>query len=351
MLLFLIMIATAILFIPLITSQIARQSSWLVYIVSTIAGITVLWITKKLGERFPRLTISKYSQIILGKYVGKAFAFLYIVFFLVVNILVLREASEFLVLTVLEGTPIIVLNAVLVLISFYAAAKGIEVIARMTQFVLPLFLLAYGSICLLSVPNANVEKILPLLEGGVSPIIRASFVPAAWYGEIVVLAMLIPIVNKPQEVMKKSIWAIGLAGLFLTAGALVALTVLGPDISGVLVLPFWFLAKTIEYGNYIQRLESIILPLLMTGIIIKTSLFFHLICLATTEIIGVKYDKWVSAITLLLSFAGATFLIPTTMMLIDILSKFWPPFALFFELFIPLFLLLVAFLRKKKGVA
>jgi len=159
--------------------------------------------------------------------------------------------------------------------------------------------------------------------------------------------MLLPVVNKPQEIWRKGLYAILAAMFFLTLGTLSIITVIGPNLSGHLLFPMWFLAKSIEYQNYIQRSEGIIFFFWLTGIVLKTTLFYYLTCLATSKIFALKTYHRVVYFLAPVQVAAATFLFGNMLQFQEFLSKYWPPLALFFEIALPLLLLMAAVLRKK----
>nr|WP_282433237.1 endospore germination permease [Dehalobacter restrictus] len=347
MLLFMSITTTAILFVPGIIVQKTGQSAWLVTLFSSPAGIITLLIIMKLGQRFPRTSLPTYSEIILGKVIGKFFCVAYALFFFTANTLIIRECSEFLTYSLSSGTSMIVLNSAIVVVAGFGAFKGIEVIARANQFVLPLFIISFVCLFGLALFKADYERLLPLWETGIQPILLNSVAPASFFGEIVILLMLLPVVNKPREAWSKGLWTIFTATAFLTICALMIITVIGPNLSGHLLFPLWNLAKSLEYGNYIQRIEGFIFFFWLTGIMIKTTLFYYLTCFMSAQIFGFKSYHPIICYLAPLQVASATFLVSNTIQFQNILGKYWPPFGLFFEIVLPLFLLLVAVIRKK----
>ena len=350
MLLFILIMATVILFVPGITAAKAKQSAWLVPLfLPVLVGFTTIWTVWKLGQRFPQHTLVQYSVVLLGKAAGKLVAGAYILFFLVLNVLVIREFSQFLTLTMVPKTPPYILNIAVVLVGGYAAAKGIEVVARMTQFVFPLFVVGTLFIFVLAIPSMEPGKLLPLLEGGVLPIIRSSVTPASWYGEVIVLVMLLPAVNKPQEAKNRGYLAILAVAGFLSLDILITLGIFGPELTSYLQVPFWTLSKYIEFGNYLQRVESVVVVLWITGMTIKIALFSYVLALATAQVLGSTAYQPVLYPLALVQIIAASYPLINMAALAVILDQYWPPFALLFELVLPLFLLLVAQIRRKRG--
>lgn len=349
MLMFLVITATIILFVPAITAQEAGVSAWMVpLIVPTLAGYLTVWTVCKLGERFPGLTLVQYGELLLGKLVGKLLGSLYALFLLILNVLVIREFAGFFSITMMPNTPILVLNLTLVLVGGYAALQGIEVIGRMTQFVLPLFVLSFLLLITLVLPDADLDYLQPLLGDGVMPIVKSSVVPASWYGEIGVLVLLLPMVNKTQEVKRKGfITLLAVAG-FLTLDTLVTQSIFGAEQTASLMFPFFQLAEYVERGNFIQRIESLIAIMWITGIVVKVALVSYLISLGVSQVLGLKtYRSAIYALMPLQLILG-TYPVISALNLSQILAKYWPPFGLFFEVVVPLSLLMVAFLRNKR---
>ena len=349
MLMFLMIMATVILFVPAITAQEAGVSAWLVPLIGQpIAGYLAVWTACKLGERFPGLTLVQYGELILGKPAGKLLGCLYIFFLLVLNVLVIREFAGFFSVTMMPATPILVLNLFVVLVGGYAALQGIEVIGRMTQFVLPLFVFSFLLIITLILPDVDLGYLQPPLGDGVMPIVRSSVVPASWYGEIGVIALLLPMVNKPREVKRQGfITLLAVAG-FLTLDIFVTQSVFGAEQTASLMFPFFQLAKYIERGNFIQRIESLIAIMWITGIVVKVALFTYLISLGITQVLGLKTSRPVVYALMPCQLILGTYPVISALNLSQILAEYWPPLGLFFEIIVPLALLTVGFLRNKR---
>lgn len=339
--------ATVILYVPGITAQEAKQSAWMVPALSSVAGFLTLWLIQKLGQRFPKQNLIQLSTVILGKVFGKILGAGYILFFLVFNFLVLRQFTGFLRISLLEATPMWFIGICLVLVGSYGAILGVEVIARSAQFVLPLFVGSFAVISLLALQDIEFKHLFPLFEGGLSPVLKATMTPAAWFGESIIVAFLLPNINKPKEMFRKGSYAILAAIVVLTGDILLTLLILGPELSASFNLPFWKLVRYLEVGRTFLRIETILIFLWISVLVVKFTLVHYLGCITVAQVFGWKsYKKVAPALSVVLVLAS-TFLYRSTMELTKILTLFWPPFAFIFELGIPGFLLVMAWLRKK----
>lgn len=338
-LLFLMVTATGVLFVPSITTQRAKQDAWLAsLILPFITGLIVLWVVGQLGKRFPSQTLPQYAEVILGKGPGKLLSVGYILFLLFFNVLVIREFGEFVNIAYLSKTPAWALHTVLMLLAWFAAAKGLEVIARLAQFVLPLFITSFSFILLFSIPEVEPARLLPILEGGIRPLLYASIVPASWFGEVVVLLFFLPQINQPHEVLPLGGWALLAMALFFTLDTLATISVFGPDLSGAFTFPFWSLSRYIQLRG-IERIDAFIVLIWVSGVVIKSALGFYVLNVAVAQLFkNVSYRKILFPAAVVQGAAVFWFNVDT-FQLMEILAMVWPLVSLMFELVLPLGLL------------
>ena len=125
------------------------------------------------------------------------------------------------------------------------------------------------------------------------------------------------------------------------------LGVLGADLTSKIAVPFWTVARSIEIGEILQRLEVFLLVIWVTGVIIKASLLCYLINLGITQVLGFKKLNLVLGATAVTQLAITNFMLGNASQVSAILGNYWPPFGITFELVIPIFLLGICWLRQK----
>ena len=348
MLIFVFITSTLVIYVPAITAEDAKQSAWFAASILPFGfGYLTLLAVFKLGSYFPKLTLFQYSGLIIGKILGKGLGVAFIIFLLVMQVLVLREFADFLAMTTLPLTPRVWVLASIILLATYGAYQGLEVIVRAVQFILGIYVSGFAIAILLALSNFEIGRLLPFMEEGLGPIIRGSIVPSSWYGEIVILAILFPFINKPREIKAKGLMALIAITVFVTIDVVVTLGVLGATLTSSFAVPLWSMVRSVELGDVLQRMESFLLVFWITGVIIKATLLTYLICLGISQVFGFKNSNAI------LGFIAAFELFITDVALGNstqihiILTKYWPPFAMVFELLIPASLLGIVKLRKK----
>ena len=348
MLMFLSIMSTVTLFVPAITSQIAHRDSWLATgIIPSITGIINLFIVNKLSMMYPDQTIIQYGESIFGKILGKLFSFGYIAFLLITNIVIIRELTEFLSVMLLPGTSILVLNSIFTLSGLYVVPKGPEVLCRMGQFLLPLFLTFLIILIILTVPDWDLSRLTPIMAQGFSPIIRGSIVPTAWFGEIFLVAMFMPNVNKPQQMLQKGMITILILGTFLTIVTLSAVATFGPHLTAILTFPMMSLIKYIKISSIFQRLETYMIGFWVGAMFMKIMVFYYSLNEGIAQALNINNSKWILWMTALVQILGSTYLFSNTLDVSQFLAEIWVKIAFIFEFGLLIFFWFIALIRKK----
>jgi len=342
---------TAILTVPAITVQYARQDAWLSVVLATLAGLLIAWLVASLSLRFPGKNLFELTEEILGKVPGKVIGLLYIWWFLHTNALIMDEFGGFLCVAIMPDTPHIIFFLVGAIVAGYAVRNGLEVLSRYNQLFLPFILGLLFVVFLLAAKDMKAARLLPVFDAGLIPIVKGSAVPASWLGEIVIFTMIIPYLNKPKQAIRVAALATLFTGSFLMVSILVALAVFGPNLTGHWVFPTFNAIRVISIANFLERLESVLIAAWMFGGFAKLGVFYYAAVLGSAQWLGLKdYRPLVAPVGLIL--VGLAFLCPNIVNLLHFIASGWPPYAIIvFEAGLPLLLLVVAMARGKGGKA
>jgi len=345
---FTVVVSTAVLTVPAITAAAAGRDGWIcTLVVATVYGLLTALVIIKLWQRFPNKTIIEYSQIItgpLGKVVGAA----YILWFIHINSVVVREFGDFILTSFMPETPLIAFIIILLILGAWATKSGLEVICRANEFIFPLFTLSIAGVFLLAMQEADFSNLLPVMENGIKPILRGSWAPMAWRGEIIVISMLLPYVDDSDNIGKYLAYSVIIIGIILTFATVFTTAVIG-ELTKYLSFPFFELARCITIGRFIERVEALVLVMWVAGVTIKVATFFYIASLGTGQLLGLSdYRPVVLPLGLLLGVWSLE-LFESSIQSIQWLTEVFSFYAFVFELGIPLVLLIIAVLTKKGG--
>ena len=340
---------TAVLFIPAIAIKNAGTSAWMDgLIVSTGWGLVVVTICCTLGERFQGRSLLNYSGEILGKPLGKLLGLFYIFIITYTNAIIVREFGEFLLSAFMPETPILVFNVILLLLAASSVRNGIEVIARMNQFVVSLMFFALIFVFSLILGEANFHHLLPVFEGGVKPIIHGALTPMGWRGEVFLLLFMLPFLSNYREARPAAYKAVLLLGLVLGTDVLMVLAVFGKEAANF-VFPVHSLAAYISVAGFLERVEAFILALWVAGVTIKVAVWYYCATLVTAQTFNLKDYKPVVLPLGIIQAVWSITIYDNIREMVDFFEKPWITFSLFFEFVVPTTLLLIAVIRKKGG--
>ena len=330
--------ATAVMFVPSIATSIAGRDSWLTPLIAVLPGIYQALIIGSLGKRFPGQTLIQYLQTVFYTWPGRVLGLFYLFFFLHTNAIIIREFGELITTTIMPRTPLVIFNVVILLLCAYAIRGGLEVLARVIEISIPFIIIVVLVLVALTANNANFNNLLPILEKGISPVVKASLVPIAWQGEIILLAMFLPYLAKPEQGKYCAIIAQLLIGFLVSANIIAILAVLGPNHVAKLVFSTYSLIRDYSIG----RSDPFVIILWVTSLFGKIALFYYVTAIGTAQLFNLKdYRILVFPLGVLLATLSI-FVVENIINIVEYMSKSFPPFAYVFEYIIPTIILVVA---------
>jgi len=341
---------TAFLFVAAVIAHLAKQDGWISLLLATFAVLLTAWLVVNLSLRFPGKTIFQFPEVILGRWPGKVVAFLYIWWLIHLNSEILRQFGSFMVSAFLPETPIIVFELLIMVIAAYAVRNGLEVFTRVNEILLPIILGMVFIVNILLTPELDFKRLLPVYtDNGVVPIIKGSVMPAVWLGEIAVMAVLIPYLNKAKEAYRVAAVATLITGGILIFSYVNSMALYGPEVVAGWIFPSLNKVRMVNMANFLERLEAIIMFVWVAGGLVKISIFYWATVLGSAQWLELKDYKPlvlpVGVIVLALSIMAHDSILD----LYTFLGTSALPFSIVFQAGIPLLLLVVAVFRGRGG--
>lgn len=349
LLLFMAEMATVFLFVPGIVAREAGRDGWLsILIPVTLYGLLVALVCVALGRRYPRQVFTEYLPKILGMIPGKLLAAAYTLVFIHLTTVIVAEGVGFIHVAFLPETPFSVFTVVLASVAAYGVYLGIEVIARQNGLVFSVFVISVLFILALVANETRLINFRPFLEDGLIPILKGSMVPAAWRGEVFLILMLLPYLNRKEEALQTSLGTIIMSGVFAAAVFAGTIGVFGDLVASCLAYPVHSLISYISLADFLERIELLLVIIWIAGTIIKLAIFTHTCCIAAATTLGLNnYRHTIIPISIIIVIIATT-VYHSHYRIVEFLTKFWPFYAYTIELIIPGLVLLIALLRKKR---
>lgn len=329
----------------------AKQDAWIVILIALLIGLVLVYILTELQKAFPEKNLAEIIISILGIRIGAPLALLYAAGALWSNARILREFGELIIITSLPETPLIVINFIFTLLSLYVMLKGIEVLARVSEILMPVILIFIISVYVLVSLSGLIDfhKLTPVLGEGIYPILKelpnVSMFP---FGEIFIFTMYWRYANIKKDVRKTAMYAVSFSGILLCFSLITDIVVLGDKYTSIATIPLMEAIRVINIGGIITNVDAIATMMIFFGGFFKMSIYTNGIVLILVTVFKIKHYK----LTLILySF----FLLCTSIIFEpDYAYHRWMTpfdtnyFGIVFTHIIPTLLLFIYYIKKKR---
>ncbi|WP_339261045.1 endospore germination permease [Paenibacillus sp. FSL R5-0713] len=283
-------LATAILSVPGITMHYAGHDMWLSPIIGSLIGFAAVAISIGLDRLYPGKTLIQSSVSIAGRISGKLIGLVYIIFLPHLTGLIIRTYGEFIVNNALPRTPLFVVMGTMVAVCALNVRLGIEVVGRTSQIFVTLLIVLLSLIFILLIGELTPAELFPFMENGPLPSIKGALAPAAWFSEYIVIAFLLPYVNRRKRTTRVMLGSLILTTTAMTVINLFCLFLIG-DLTDSFVYPVMIAARYITIADFLQHIESLIIAVWIFGIFVKISVFLYIFATSTAEWFGLKDYK------------------------------------------------------------
>lgn len=286
----------------------AGKDAWLSILIGDGVGVFVFLGYAYLYRKYPQLPLTAYTRQLLGKYLGSLVALLYLILFMNLAARDLRDGSTMLVMATMHRTPLFIISALMILSAAYVMHKGVEVLARTSIIfgVVVLFIGLFCTVLLILSGSININFLLPVMQDGIQPVLSSVLHQNFMFpfGEMICFTMLMPYLGQ----RKKGPWVIGatmfLSGLLLSFTMALNISVLGADIAKRSPLPLMPTISKISISDFIQRVDILVVMVLIIGVFFKMAVFFAAALVGISELFNMPYRKMVYPAALMILFTS-----------------------------------------------
>jgi spore germination protein KB len=284
------------------------KDAWISILLGNLIGLIIFSGYTYLYRKFPDLPLTAYTRKLLGRSLGTVISVLYIILFLNLAGRDLRDGSSMLVMATMHRTPLFIISTLMILSSAYVLHKGVEVLSR-TSLVFATLVMLIGIFCsimLMLSGSINLNRLLPVFENGFQPVIESVIRQNYMFpfGEMICFTMLMPYLNN----VKKGPWVIGagifVSGLLLSLTMMLNISVLGTDIVKRSPLPLMPTISKISISDFIQRVDILVVMVLIIGVFFKMSVFFAAALIGISELFKIPYRRMVYPCALIILFSS-----------------------------------------------
>jgi len=329
----------------------AGRDAWLSVLGAWFLDVMLALVYAYMGIRFPGENFVQYSSTILGKYLGRMVGIIFPLFFLLVCTLLLHGLAQTVHTVFLPRTPFNVILVCNFLVCAYMGRKGIEVIARITEILGPLFFLSIVALSVLVLPSFHLARLKPQFDQGMAPFLSGIPLMLTSFGVCIIMAMYIPLCNRPENGFLAKFSAVSMGALLVGLVTVSSVGIFGSEDAQSMFSPGIQLARMVNFSNYFERVELIWLVINVGSSIVGSASLLWAFGKGVAQVTGLKTSKSLIYPGALISLVLCIVSFPSVMQQTVFYHYTFPIVAAFVETGLELFLFAAALILHKRGTA
>ncbi|MEW5551593.1 endospore germination permease [Peribacillus frigoritolerans] len=259
----------------------------------------------RVGNLYPDFALDQINEKVFGKIVGKMINLTFFIWSFSTSSETIYYVGNFIETFWMPDTPLLALNILLAAVVIFTVRLGLETFTRTLEiFFIPVLLLLIVFL-ISNIPEANIQNIQPVFEDGAKPVIRATlFYVSVFTLSPVMFLMIFP--SKVSEGKKGGkAFYIGtlIGGISLILVIMLDILVLGPDTTARNIAPSYTMAKKINVGNFLMRIEAIIATIWIITTYTRAVMYFYVSVVVFSNIFNIKdYRPFTTALGMIMVF-------------------------------------------------
>ncbi|MBQ3053318.1 MAG: endospore germination permease [Clostridia bacterium] len=329
----------------------SMQDAWIAAGLSLILALPLYLLYARITALYPGKGLFDIIYICFGKVVGGIITGILCLYTLQIGSMSMRIFSEFNQVVSMPQTSQVLMLIFFIVPCIYIMKKGIAVLGRVTNLVLPVIIFLIMIIYVMSLKDWNTENIMPILAEADGRFISDAFTCLVYpFGEVFLISVLFAHKKYGKKGYGVYLWALVIGGGVFVLETLRAIMVLGTHTNSILYYPSYTAAGVINIMDFFTRIEVIVSGSFFVAQILKVSLCLYVISLGLSKILNTDSGKVLIAPIAVFMTALATIIFENTISSYRFLSvyKFYAPF---FQVLIPFLIWIVAEFKHRRFVS
>ena len=323
-------------------------AGWYVTLLSVAMSLLLFLLVYMLLKRFPGKDLPQIFDAVFGKVLGKFLSLIYIAYFIFGAGTNIREFVEMIKSYNLPYTPPSLIIFAFFLPVIYISFIGLECLARISYVGSWLIIGTIYLILALNYPFYRLDALFPASGYGLKNNLFIGITRISAYNEVIILTFILTSIKDIKKIKRAGIISLVIVGISIALVIFCSLLAFDFPMATEHLSNLFELSRSIYFGRFFQRIESVFLFVWVTISILNVSALFYIALSTFCKSFNVGEHK-----PLILPFALTTFvitLLPNS--LSEVLNKatnFQRQKSSLIIYLIPMVALIVSFIFHKKG--
>jgi spore germination protein KB len=298
---------------------------------------------------FPGQTLIEYSRILVGKWLGRLIASVYLLFWISLFGVILQQFKIFILGTILPLTPPYAIVLLMVGVVLYLTLHGVGAIARCCEVMGPIIMLGVIAPVIFALNRIDADQLLPVfVDSGVVAIFKGALPTATFLGDCILMTVLISFVGTKRGVVRHAVIGVFVSGLFTVLSVFACLLIFGLHVTQGYPYPLLIVVRSISLSGVIENMDAILISVWIMSVFVKLALYLFVSSYGTSQLLGIK--NWRKSVWPIAGIGTILALIPANYVESSIIfpAKLAVPFS--FPILmtgLPLTMLIIAMIRRK----
>lgn len=328
-------IGSAYLVLPAAITSVAKQDAWLSIPISLAFHLMLIPLYTSIARHMKGRTFVEYLRCLFGP-LGGTIAIVFIFSFPFLEcIMTLRNLGDFVTTSIMPETPYDAIYFIMLIAVYLAVRSGPIVIGRCAEVLFFFFLVLYLLVRITLLPEAELNNLLPILENGLKPVVLASINLFAFpYAEAILYLFFAHHFSDTKQWRKSVIVSALISGSMYFFMMLQIITVISAGVIADLTFPTFFIDRTINIGEFLQRFEIILAIVWFVTIFFRLALLMYISAQGLADAFRLRNANSLLIPLILIILAMTNFIWPNISFIIE-LNQVWPYYAMIFGIMFP----------------
>ncbi|PYG88531.1 spore germination protein (amino acid permease) [Ruminiclostridium sufflavum DSM 19573] len=282
--------ANIMLVFPRDMVQLGGSAGWMIPVIITLIAAGYFAITVKLYNNIGSMDLLDISDCIGGRIFKVIIGLLITIFLILTASIYLGAFSQTLKIISLDRSSLEYVEVLFLAGMTAAAYFGVEAIARISAFLVPAVIIGFLLITVGVIPEFRMNNLFPVMGEGALEILKGSGVRLSVFAMFVILFLMVPFFKK-QLLKKVGFSYVLLSGILLIWSTLSFILVFPYEMAADKKIPVFQIARHMDFGNYIQRIESISVLISSICALIFLGAVFNFVIYVFAKTLDLKQSK------------------------------------------------------------
>lgn len=266
---------SSLLMAPGLTAANAKNDAWLAMLLAVCTGLFLNILLVFMLKKYSYASIFVITERAAGPFFGGFINLLIVFYALHLAAYVIRNLSNFMISSVnTEGTSSIY-EIPLILVVIYTIYFGVNNIARVNEFFLPIMLVLLFASFGLVANQFEFSNLKPFLSDGIQPLVQAVYPTLGFpFIEIMTMFSIISYVKNKKNLGRLYLIFLFASGIILVITVLLAVGIQGYDLVQRQSYSTFEMMRNITVVKLFERIEVLIGTFWIFGIFVKIALCF-----------------------------------------------------------------------------